>query len=373
MNVMGIIFTNDASLGELTNKRTSGSIPFGGRYRQVDWALSNMSCAGIRHIGIISRHSYQSLMHHIGDGEEWGLELEEGGLEFLTPYASVTNYLYRGKLESLANAMDFLEFSDEADDDDLVVMSDSAVLANVDLKAVIDSHIAAGKQVTVVTKSGIADGKKKLDLALKLDENGVVADMAVDFVASEDYVASMDIFVINKKKLIKWVKEMVARDKYHMDRDLVMGGWRRNQIGVNVFQFDGVALFNESVEEYFTNSLALIDKDIRADIFHGKHPIYTKVRDRVPTYYGEGCEIENCLIADGCMLDGEVEDSVLFRQVTIGKGAEVENCVIMNDSVVGEGAELKYVILDKNVTVTSGAKLIGTKNNPIVVKRGETV
>ena len=373
MNVMGIIFTNDASLGELTNKRTSGSIPFGGRYRQVDWALSNMSCAGIRNIGIISRHSYQSLMHHIGDGEEWGLELEEGGLEFLTPYASATNYLYRGKLESLANAMDFLEFSDEADDDDLVVMSDSAVLANVDLKAVIESHIAAGKQVTVVTKSGVADGKKKLDLALKLDENGEVADMAVDFVASEDYIASMDIFVLNKKKLIKWVKEMVARDKYHMDRDLVMGGWRRDQIGVNVFQFDGVALFNESVEEYFSNSLSLIDKDVRADIFHGKHPIYTKVRDRVPTYYGEGCEIENCLIADGCMLEGEVEDSVLFRQVTIGKGAEVENCIIMNDSVVGEGAELKYVILDKDVTVTSGAKLIGTKNNPIVVKRGETV
>ena len=373
MNVMGIIFTNDASLGELTNKRTSGSIPFGGRYRQVDWALSNMSCAGIRHIGIISRHSYQSLMHHIGDGEEWGLELEEGGLEFLTPYASVTNYLYRGKLESLANAMDFLEFSDEADDDDLVVLSDSAVLANVDLKDVIASHIASGKQVTVVTKKGIANGQKKLDLALKLDENGEVEDMVVDFVAGEDYIASMDIFVMGKKKLIKWVKEMVARDKYHMDRDLVMGGWRREQIGVNAYQFDGIALFNESVEEYFANSMALIDKDVRADIFHGKHPIYTKVRDRVPTYYGESCEIENCIVADGCMLDGEVEDSILFRQVSIGKDAEVEHCVIMNDAIIGKGAELKYAILDKNVTVTPGAKLVGTKKNPIIDKRGETV
>jgi len=373
MNVTGIIFTNDASLGELTNKRTSGSIPFGGRYRQIDWALSNMSCAGIRHIGIISRHSYQSLMHHVGDGEEWGLELEEGGLEFLTPYATNTTDKYRGKLESVYNAMDFLEFSDEADDDDLVVMTDSAVLANVDLKAVIDAHIASGKQVTVVTKAGIANGEKKLDLALKLDENGEVADMVVDYVASDDYVASMDIFVLNKKKLIKWVKDMVARDKYHMDRDLVMGGWRRGQIGVNVYPFEGVALFNESVEEYFANSLSLIKKDIRHDIFNGRHPVYTKVRDRVPTYYGEDCDIENSLIADGCMLDGEVEDSVLFRQVTIEKDAEVENCIIMNDSVVGEGAELKYVILDKNVTVTPGAKLIGTKKNPIIVKRGETV
>ena len=370
MNVMGIIFTNDATMGELTNKRTMAAIPFGGRYRQVDWALSNLSCAGVRHVGIISRHSYQSLMNHIGDGEEWGLELEEGGLEFLTPYAQSTVGTYRGKLESLKNAMDFLEYGEE---DELVVMIDSAVLSNVDLADVVAKHVASGKDVTVVTKTGIANGEKKLDLALKLDENGEVTDMVVDYVASPDYVASMDIFVLSKKWLVEQTKEMIARDKFHMDRDLVMGGWQRGKVSVNVYQFAGVAMFNESVEEYFQNSLSLIKKDVRADIFGGNHPIYTKVRDRVPTYYGEGCEIENCLIADGCMLEGEVEDSVLFRQVSVGKGAEVEHCVVMNDAVIGEGAELKYVILDKNVTVTPGAKLIGTKKSPIIVKRGETV
>ena len=370
MNVMGIIFTNDATMGELTNKRTMAAIPFGGRYRQVDWALSNLAGAGVRHVGIISRHSYQSLMNHIGDGEEWGLELEEGGLEFLTPYAQSTVGTYRGKLESLANAMDFLEYGDE---DELVVMIDSAVLSNVNLIDVLNKHVASGKDVTVVTKAGIANGEKKLDLALKLDENGEIADMVVDYAAPADYVASMDIFVMNKKWLADSVTQMVARDKFHMDRDLVLGGWQRGVVSVNVYPFDGVAMFNESVEEYFANSLSLVNKEIRNDIFHGNHPIYTKVRDRVPTYYGEGCEIENCLIADGCMLEGEVEDSVLFREVTIEKDAEVENCIIMNDSVVGEGAELKYVILDKNVTVTAGAKLVGTKKNPIVVKRGETV
>ena len=369
MNVMGVIFTNDATMGELTNKRTMASIPFGGRYRQVDWALSNLSCAGVRNIGIISRHSYHSLMNHVGDGEEWGLELGEGGLEFLTPYAQSTVGTYRGKLESLANAMDFLEFGEE---EGLVVMIDSAVLSNFDLNAIVDAHIASGKDVTVVTKAGICNGEKKIDLALKVVD-GEIQDMVVDYAAPTDYVASMDIFVLSKKFLIKAVKEMIARDKFHMDRDLVMGGWNRGVVSVNTYAFEGIAMFNESVEEYFANSLALIKKDIRADIFGGAHPIYTKVRDRVPTYYGEGCEIENCLIADGCMLDGEVEDSILFRQVTVGKGAEIEDCVIMNDAVIGEGAELKYVILDKNVTVTPGAKLIGTKKNPIIVKRGETV
>jgi len=370
MNVMGIIFTNDATMGELTNKRTMASIPFGGRYRQVDWALSNLACAGVRHVGIISRHSYQSLMNHIGDGEEWGLELEEGGLEFLTPYAISTTYNYRGKLESLHSAMDFLEFGG---DDELVVMIDSAVLSNIDLNKVIASHVESGKDVTVVTKAGVANGAKKLDLVLKLDAKGEVTDMAVDFAAPADYVASMDIFVLNKKWLIEKVKDHMAHNLFHMDRDLVLSGWQKGQVSVNVYEFDGVAMFNESIEEYFANSLALIDKDVRHDIFGRNHPIYTKVRDRVPTYYGEDCEVEDCLIADGCIIEGEVEDSVLFRQVTICEDAEVEDCVVMNDTVVGKGAELKYVILDKNVTVTPGAKLIGTKKNPIIIKRGETV
>ena len=369
MNVMGIIFTNDASLGELTDKRTMASLPFGGRYRQVDFALSNLSCAGVRHVGVISRHNYQSLMNHIGDGEEWGLELEEGGLEFLTPYAMSVTHTYRGKLESLAHAMDFLEYGA---DDELVVMIDSAVLSNIDLNKVLTAHVQSGKDITVVTKAGVCNGEKIIDLALMI-ENGGVTDMVVDYAAGEDYLASMDMFVLNKKWMIQQVKEVIARDKFHMDRDLVLGGWQRGKVSVNVYQFEGVALFNESVEEYYYNSLALINKDIRHDVFHGAHPIYTKVRDRVPTYYGEGCDIENCLAADGCMLEGQVKNSVLFRQVTVNKGAEVEDCVIMNDAVIGEGSELKYVILDKNVTVTPGAKLIGTKKNPIIVKRGETV
>ena len=369
MNAMGLIFTNDASLGELTNKRTMASLPFGGRYRKVDFALSNLSCAGIKHIGIISRHSYQSLMNHVGDGEEWGLELEEGGLEFLTPFAHSTVGTYRGKLESINNAMDFLEYGDE---EDYVVMIDSAVLSNIDLNKVIESHIASGKDVTVVTKSGICNGEKKIDLAIKTAD-GEVTDMVVDFAAGEEYLASMDIFVIGKKALIQSVKELVARDRFHMDRNLVMGGWRSGIVSVNVYEHEGVALFNESVEEYFSNSLSLIKKDVRADLFGAAHPVYTKVRDRVPTYYGANSEVEDCLVADGCMLDGEVENSILFRQVTVEEGAEVEDCIIMNDTVIGAGAKLKYAILDKNVTVSAGAKLYGTKKSPVYIKRGETV
>ena len=368
MSVMGIIFANDVAIDALTEKRTMASLPFGGRYRQVDFHLSNLAAGGIHHVGIVSRSNYQSLMNHVGSGEEWGLELEEGGLEFLTPFALGNADSYRGKLENLHAVLDFLKFSEE----EYVVLTDSSILTNLDVKDIVNQHKASGKDITIVVKPGVADGKKVLDLAIKA-ENGNISDIVVSYPAPEGYLASMDLFVVGRHWLIGKVQELVAHDKYHMDRDLVLGQWNAGNLSINIYEYNGVALYNESTAEYFANSMALLCKDVREGIFHAHHPIFTKVRDRVPTYYGEDCEIENSLIADGCILEGEVEDSVLFRNVTIEKGAEVENCVIMNDAIVGEGAELKYVILDKNVTVAAGAKLVGTAANPIIIKRGETV
>ena len=368
MSVMGIIFANDVAIGELTSKRTMASLPFGGRYRQVDFHLANLTAGGIRHLGIISRQNYQSLMNHVGSGEEWGLELGQGGLEYLTPFAMSSTANYRGKLENLHSVLDFLQYAD----DEYVVMSDSAILTNMDIPDVVAKHIASGKDVTVVTKAGIANGVKKLDMALKV-EGGEVTDIVVDYVAPADYVASIDTFVVGRKWLIEQVKECVARNLYHLDRDLVLGGWKNGTVSINAYNYEGVALYNESTEEYFANSMALLDKDTAYGIFHANHDIYTKVRDRVPTYYGETGVVCNSLIADGGVIDGEVSNSVLFRQVTVAAGAKVEDSIIMNDTVVGEGAELKYVILDKNVTVSAGAKLVGTPKAPIIIKRGETV
>ena len=368
MSVMGIIFANDVAIDDLTKKRTMASLPFGGRYRQVDFHLANMTAGGIRHLGIVSRSNYQSLMNHVGSGEEWGLELGQGGLEFLTPYALGNDDRYRGKLENLHAVIDFLQYAEE----DYVVLSDSSILTNLDINAIVASHIASGADLTMVAKPGVGNGKKVLDLAVKM-EDGNIADMVVSYPATEEYLASMDIFVVGREWLIEKVENNVARDKFHMDRDLVLGQWKAGTININVYEHTGVALYNESTAEYFANSMALLDKATRDGIFHGHHDVYTKVRDRVPAYYGEECEVENSLIADGCMLEGKVEDSILFRQVTVCEDAEVEHCIIMNDTVIGKGADLKYVILDKNVTVTPGTKLRGDKNHPIIVKRGETV
>ena len=372
MTAMGIIFANiyDSSLGELTNKRTMASLPFGGRYRQIDFALSNMTCSGIRRIGIISRYNYQSLMNHIGSGEEWDLELAEGGLEFLTPYSTSTHgSTFRGKLDALNSAMEYLEFGSE----EYVVLSDAGVLCNIDLNQVLEAHIASGKDITVITKAGIANGKKLLDMAIALDANGKIADMAVDYAASKEYLASMGLFVISRDLLVHHVRESVARNLFRFERDFVLRQYQNNNLTVNIYPFEGVALYNESTEEYYQGNLAAIDREISHSLFSSSHPIYTKVRDRVPTYYGESSSVENCIVADGCILEGTVRNSVLFRTVSVGTGCQIDDCVIMNDSVIGENCELRYAILDKDVVVHPSAKLIGTPNNPVIIKRGDIV
>ena len=372
MTTMGIIFANiyDSSLGELTNKRTMASLPYGGRYRQIDFSLSNMTNSGIRHIGIITKYNYQSLMNHIGSGQEWDLDLEEGGLEFLSPYATNHNASYRGKLEALASAMSFLRLAKE----DYIVLVDSGVLCAIDFNKLIENHIASGADVTVAVKDGISNGVKQLDMAVKVDKNNQVTDIAVDYCAKEDYLASMGIFVISRELLIEGVTEAVAHNRYRFERDLVMHGFAEKGMKINAYPFDGVALFNESTLEYYNNNLALLNREVREGLFSRPNlTIYTKVRNAIPSYYGEDSEIDDCIVADGCRLEGRAEHSVLFRGVKLGKGASIKDSIIMADTVIEEGAILENVILDKNVIVHAGAKLYGTPEHPVVIKRGAYV
>lgn len=372
MSTMGIIFANiyDSSLGELTNKRTMASLPYGGRYRQIDFSLSNMTNSGISHLGIITKHNYQSLMNHIGSGQEWDLELGEGAMEFLTPFAMGHNGSFRGKLEALNSAMRFLENSQE----EYVVLADSGVLCAIDFREVIEQHIASGADLTIVTKKGICNGHKQLDLAVKVDANHCVTDIAVDYCADESYLASMGIFVIRREFMMRKVKEAVAHNRYHFERDLVMHGFAEAGMQVNAYEFQGVALFNESPAEYYHNNLALLNPEVRHGLFgRPDRTIYTRVRDEVPAYYGDASQIDDCIVADGCTLEGTALRSVLFRGVRLSKSAVVRESIVMQECQIGEGAELDYVILDKGVKVHSGAKLCGTPVHPLIITKGETV
>lgn len=370
-NLIGIIFANiyDSSLGTLTNKRTIASLPFGGRYRNIDFCLSNMTNSGISHVGIITKYNYQSLMNHIGSGQDWDLELGENGLEFLTPFSQGHTGSYRGKLDALNSAMNFLTMATE----EYIVLADGGVLCTMNYEKVLEEHIASGRDITVVVKDGICNGVKQLDLAVRLNSAGGIQDMVVDYPAGSDYLASMGVFIMKRELLIDLTRRSVAHSRYRLERDMLMRGFYAGELTIGVYALHNVALFNESPIEYYRNNLALLDSNVRNSIFRPNEPVYTRIRNEVPAYFGENAEVDNCIVGDGCVLKGKAEHSVLFRGVKVEEGASVKDCVMMQNAVVEPGAELLCCILDKDVRVRSGARLFGTPDHPVIVEKGEEI
>ena len=370
MKSLGIIFSNiyDSSLGELTNHRTVASLPFGGRYRQVDFALSNMSNSGIHNVGIITKHNYRSLMDHLGNLGAWDLNRKNEGVVFLPPFADGhMASVYKGKLEALYSAVHFIDNPIY----DHVVICDSTVLCNIDYRAVIKKHIAVGADVTAVVSPKTSG--TDCPLAVRVDEDGFVIDLRVNASASDGELMGMGMFVVKRELLVDIVRESYSRGYTHFERDFIQRSFNMGDLKIFGYLFSGVVLRNSDIVSYYKNNLALLDKEIRDGLFLQDAPIYTKVRDEAPTYYARGCVACRCMIADGCIIRGEVYDSVIFRDVRIENEANVKNSIIMQGCRIAADAILECVILDKNVIVREGACLKGTPEHPVIVKKGEIV
>ncbi len=372
MNLAGIIFSNlyDERFGVLTHKRTVASLPFGGRYRFVDFVLSNMSNSNITSVGIITKHNYNSLMDHLGSSAEWDLNRKNGGVQLLAPFSTGIPYVYQGKLEALYSAFAFLEKTPE----DYVVLSDSTILCNIDYEEALEAHIASGKDVTVIVNRAKKDPNKTYELIVGM-KDGEVKDVTVDYPAMEDgALVSMGMYIMEKKLILSAVRESVSKGRHLLERDFIQEGFYHGGLSLNVHEFSGHVIRNDSIASYFANNLNLIrDEALRQDLFNRTRPIYTKVRDEVPSYYSEHSTVEDCLIADGCRIHGDLVGSVLFRDIYVGRGTVIKNSVIMQGAKIGAGCHIENTIIDKNVTVTDGVRLIGAPASPCIVEKGETV
>ena len=371
MKTMGIIFSNiyDRQLSDLTNIRTVASLPFGGRYRLIDFVLSNFSNSGIYNIGIITKYNYRSLMDHLGSCADWDLNRKTEGVKILPPFADGSMRIYQGKLEAMYSAYHFINESNY----DYVVLCDSVVLCNIDYRPAIEKHIQSGADVTFIAKKGQRGDRKEYPLVVKANNRGRITDMRINYAAHKDSYIGMGMFIIGKEYLINVLKETSAQGLVHLERDFLQKRFNAGELQANVYPFEGVMLYNLDIQSYYKNNLALLDKETRDGLFKTDHPIYTKIRDEAPTYYVEGSEIDDCLVADGCIMNGKAEKSIFFRNVKVEKGAKIKESVIMQGTKIGEDSVLKYVILDKDVTVTPGTKLIGTPEHPVIIKKGEVV
>ena len=374
MKMTGIIFSEmySGSLSSFTQDRNMAAIPFGGRYRLVDFALSNMVNSGILNVGVLVKQHYQSLMDHLSNSQEWDLNRKKGGLQLLPPFATedANTGSSRGKLDELRNALDYLENIAATP---YVLLADAYVLCNIDYRAALEDHIASGCDITMLATKETEPSQISCASVMRADSGHRMTSYALDCPAKPGDYASMGHMIISRDLLINVIRDYTSRGIYDFLRDFVQHEFNRGRLSINIYEVESTVLRIRDVNEYFQNSLAILDDDVAAALFRGDRPIHTRVTDEVPAYYGLECQVDRCVIADGCFIDGSVENSVLSRGVKIGKGAKVKNCVIMQGSVVGEGACLENVIVDKWANIGAGAQLKGLSSNPVVIRKGVTV
>ncbi len=366
----GIIFSNiyDDALGDLTAKRTVASLPFGGRYRQIDYVLSNMVNSGITSVGVITKYNYESLMDHLGSSEEWDLHRKTGGLFIIPPFASGKSEVYHGKLEALYTALNFLK----SQKSEYIVLSDTITICNIDFHEVLVGHIASGKDITVVASLQKEAGIP-YPVVFEANNDSSVKTISINSVAKDGSLVGLGMFIMKREDLIEVVKECVAAGQYHFEKDFLQKHFNEGRLSVYLHKFEGVVLRNQNIKSYLKNNIKLIDEDVHKSLYKSSAPIYTKVRDEIPTYYGEGSVVDACIIADGCKIYGTLKNSVIFRGVTVEEGAQVIGSVIMQGTKIKKGAYIENAIIDKNVVITEGTRLLGAPASPVIIKKGETI
>ena len=368
--VLGMIFANmhDISVVELTKERTMGSVLFGGRYRMIDFPLSNMVNSGIGEVGVITKSNYQSLLDHLGSGREWDLARKQGGLHLLPPFGHVDSGMYRGRLEALYGVINFVKNSDA----EYVLLSDCDVITNIDYTPIVEQHIKTGADITAVyAKSVISMEQAKNSTVFGINEEGRVTDVLIRPQISGDCDVSLNMFLIKKDFLQDIVLECASKSLYSFEKDVLQA--RVKEYVVMAYKHEGYYAKIDSIDTYYKANMAMLSTETRDKIFLEKRPIYTKIRDNAPAKYGIGASVKNSLIADGCIVEGTVENSILFRGVKVGKDAVIKNSIIMQNTVIGKKCDVNYVITDKSVEIQDFRNLTGSQYYPLYVGKGAKI
>lgn len=369
-NVLGLVFANmhDTTLGDMTKNRTMGSVMFGGRYRLIDFPLSNMVNSGISEVGVITKSNYQSLLDHLGSAREWDLARKKGGLYILPPFGNVESTLYRGRIEALYGAMSFIKHSRAK----YVILSDCDVVTNIDYKPIVAAHIESGADITAVAHTGVYSSEDiKTSTVFNVDADKNVTSVLINPDISGTCTTSLNVFVMSMDFLIETVNDTMARGNVSFERNILQEKCR--ELKIKIYEYDNYFSKLNSPESYFKSNMALLEPENARKLFVPKRSIYTKVSDNAPVKYDLDSKVSNSLIADGCIIEGEVENSVLFRGVKVGKGAKVKNCILMQGTVVGDNAELNYLITDKNVSICENHILTSSPQYPMYVGKGASV
>jgi glucose-1-phosphate adenylyltransferase len=371
-DVMGVIYTgeNDANLRELTMMRAIAALPVAGRYRVVDFLLSALVNGGVRNVGVIMQKNYHSLMDHVGSGKEWDLHGKHDGLYVLPPFLTRENVgVYNGTLDALRSNTNYLNRSKQ----EYLVLCNSSIICNPRMDEFFRYHVDSGADITLMYTKEESMQRDEVGTYLNVAEDGKVNEMEVDPTHPTLPNTFMEIMILKREYLRELVDKGVAHGQHELSRDVLLPMISEGRGRVNAWEYDGPAWRMDSVQSYFKFNMDVLSTETRKKLFVDDLPVYTKIRDEMPTRYGENATVVNSLVADGCIIEGTVENSILFRGVRIAPDAHVKNCIIMQDGQVHSSAYIENCILDKQAVIKRNARLIGPNAYPIVIAKNVVI
>jgi len=374
-NIHGIIYAYHTfpELGDLGAHRTGASLPFCGRYRLIDIAMSSMQNAGIHDVGVIMQRGYQSLMDHLGAGKTWDMARKVGGMNMLPPYGLPDSHKgsYEGTMEALNAIGTYLSEDIKAD---YIVITRGDICANVDVGALIEKHLASDDDITAVVtppKSATYVHNHRHH-RVELDEDGRVVEIYNNQTTDERGYGLLETYILSRAKLLEMMKWCDEGSRLHFHKDALVHflaeGWK-----VGTVVHENFARHITCVKDFWDANMDMLDPELLSQLFPVDRPVSTRERSDVSTYYAAGSKVRNSLVADGCVIEGELENCVVFGGVKVGADSVLKNCIILHDTVIGENVKLDCVISDKNVKVSSYSTLKGNRRLPLVIPKGSKI
>jgi glucose-1-phosphate adenylyltransferase len=365
LGVINLIHEAD-EMGSLTSGRCLATVPFGGRYRLIDFALSSMVNSGIPKVAVFAHTKFRSLMDHLGSGSNWDLHRKQSGLFVLPPSMEDQTDFGKGDLYHFYRNRDYFARSPL----DYVVITRSHMVCNVDFARVLDQHRQTGADITVVCKRS-SEGFPGLARKAKLNDKGRIIEMQDHFGRLESDIVSMEMYVLSRDLLLDLVETSLAQGRDHFVRHSILS--RLDQLNVNSYMHDGVLGVVNNIAAYYQHSMELLQPEVWKELFFKTGSIYTKVKDEPPTHYRNGADVTHSLVANGCDIEGAVHNSILFRGVKVGKGAIVRNSIVMQNGLIGEGGSLENCILDKDVEIRAMQHLKGSIELPFIALKRKVI
>ncbi|RKD30872.1 glucose-1-phosphate adenylyltransferase subunit GlgD [Thermohalobacter berrensis] len=366
-DLMGIINLSEKEdeIRELTHHRPLAAIPIAGRYRVIDFILSNMVNAGIENVFVFTQAKSRPLINHLRIGKEWDLDRKIDGLFVFNPVVNNYNFVStRGDMANFKNYLGYIKKSRQK----YVILSKSYMLCNIDFIDAYEFHKESGADITIVYKRVKSDNKRFLNCdTLNLDEKGNVISVGKNLGTKEDSNISMEMYIMKKELLLEIIEEAIIMGSADYLKQAIVKNIE--SLDVNSYPYEGYLACINSINNYFKTSRELLNIDIYNRLFYENGPVYTRVKDEPPTKYTNSSEVINSVVANGCVIEGTVENSIIGRGVKIKKGAVIKDSVIMQRCTIEEGVNLKNVILDKSAHITKNKVLHGDSESPLVIKK----